>query len=284
MKLLVFKDATLERLTLHHQQLSHLLRLKDDAFTNWCTQNERHLVAFLSCYAHTARVFEDELVGLLMDQLNDKVLRLVLRSVNIVWAKLFLITRVALLVRWLHQPHLLKPFLWHHDTLLRSSDERVNAIAIMVEPLKYVDRIRGMKDEVAQAACIYAAGSDALCQFAISAKVRASLERYFSLDQTNDPFYRLLDDKTFVKANLETILNYEDDDSSGEDDEETLDPKLLDAFIKDHALFERSARSTPQRSTLLNTLKLTHEQLEGWAIMFKRNPRMQQIIYRHQLN
>lgn len=52
-----------------------------------------------------------------------------------------------------------------------------------------------------------------------------------------------------------------------------LDEKLLQVFIANPTVFERSAttRRSSARLALLKETGLGHEQLEGWAILFKRN-------------
>lgn len=73
-------------------------------------------------------------------------------------------------------------------------------------------------------------------------------------------------------------LEDEDDDSEGESPANAaatagVEDALMQAYIKDPTVFERSnkVRQSPGRKALCDRLKMTHEQLEGWAIMFSRN-------------
>lgn len=52
-----------------------------------------------------------------------------------------------------------------------------------------------------------------------------------------------------------------------------MEEALLRAFIRDPMLFGRSAktRQSDARRRLCEQLGLSHEQLEGWAILFERN-------------
>ncbi|KAJ2744237.1 hypothetical protein GGI20_003136 [Coemansia sp. BCRC 34301] len=55
---------------------------------------------------------------------------------------------------------------------------------------------------------------------------------------------------------------------------------LTRLYVEDPALFERKrqTRNSPARADLCAQTGLTHEQIEGWCVMFRRNPRYQQIM------
>lgn len=52
-----------------------------------------------------------------------------------------------------------------------------------------------------------------------------------------------------------------------------LDKALLRTYIKDCSLFGRTVqiRQSKERQALCKELGLSHEQLEGWALMLQRN-------------
>ena len=94
----------------------------------------------------------------------------------------------------------------------------------------------------------------------------------------------MLDDKSFVSKVKDQIIAQaysseldEEDDSEGESTPKSqnsgLEDQLMQAYIKDPTVFERSnnVRQSAGRKALCERLKMTHEQLEGWAIMFSRN-------------
>lgn len=109
-------------------------------------------------------------------------------------------------------------------------------------------------------------------------------------------FARMLDDKSFVHAHMDkfraTLLEesvdervYEDEyvDSFDEslsmdkhrasDSLSSTDVELMRVYAKDPALFNRKAqtRQSVARKSLLQKLQMSHEQLEGWALMLERN-------------
>ncbi|KAJ2484046.1 hypothetical protein EV174_002745 [Coemansia sp. RSA 2320] len=64
---------------------------------------------------------------------------------------------------------------------------------------------------------------------------------------------------------------------------ETQQNTLIRHYIEDSSIFERKrvVRNSPARTALCAQTGLTHEQIEGWYIMFRKNPRHQQIADRH---
>lgn len=92
----------------------------------------------------------------------------------------------------------------------------------------------------------------------------------------------------------ESILKrfeYESDDDYFEDEEveeeesfqNSFDPIqaiLFETFINSPVTFSRTSdtRKSPQRLKLLSSTKLSHEQLEGWALMLERNPKRSNLI------
>lgn len=84
------------------------------------------------------------------------------------------------------------------------------------------------------------------------------------------------------------------DDEEGDDEDVVVDEKsavpterfLVAAYIQDGGLlFERSskARQSQARNDLCKRLGWSHEQVEGWAIMFRRNPKKDSIISAYKL-
>jgi len=61
---------------------------------------------------------------------------------------------------------------------------------------------------------------------------------------------------------------------------------LLGEYVKDATIFARTlaVRRSKARAALLQRAEMSHEQLEGWAIMFERNPRKQRILSDFALN
>ena len=111
-------------------------------------------------------------------------------------------------------------------------------------------------------------------------------------DKENE-FIKLLDDKTYIKRDLEKILKSAQriDDEDEEDDAETcaaferkpvqLDPitaKLLPLYLHNPTLFSKGERKSKERLDLCTKMEMTHEQLEGWAFIFERNPHKHRII------
>lgn len=137
-----------------------------------------------------------------------------------------------------------------------------------------------------------------------------------SKKEQDQAFVRMLDDKSFVRANLakfRATLLVEEEEGEGEGEQRgnrlyedeyvdtfdsspgqpppsagTIDRKkdsdalsptdreLMRAYIKDPGVFGRKAaiRQSAARKTLLQKLQLSHEQLEGWALMLERNVRL----------
>ncbi|KAI7868980.1 hypothetical protein BDF14DRAFT_1880421 [Spinellus fusiger] len=132
----------------------------------------------------------------------------------------------------------------------------------------------------------------------------------------------IMEDKSFIeseKANiLQRVFNmYEDDYDDTYDDihetegavdlgaleeeckidtvklkkEKETDPGILHesdlvhALMKDPECFSRSpaVRKSAKRANMRQKLQMTDEQLEGWAIMFNRNPRKQHILDKYAL-
>lgn len=78
---------------------------------------------------------------------------------------------------------------------------------------------------------------------------------------------------------------FEDDnaDSTGTSETQKMDPIqaiLLKNYCLSPSTFSRTstARKLPERLSLLKETKLSHEQIEGWALMLERNPRKSNII------
>ncbi|KAF1799245.1 hypothetical protein V8B55DRAFT_1361949 [Mucor lusitanicus] len=131
----------------------------------------------------------------------------------------------------------------------------------------------------------------------------------------------LLDDKSFIQSEKKNVLQrvvdmYDDDYDDTYDDindagvpstmengdgdaavdvvrkkQEVVDPGieneslLVHSFVDNAELFARNstARKSTKRAELRKRTGMTDEQLEGWAIMFKRNPRKDRILDRYML-
>ncbi|KAL1924879.1 uncharacterized protein VTP21DRAFT_4533 [Calcarisporiella thermophila] len=128
---------------------------------------------------------------------------------------------------------------------------------------------------------------------------------------------RLLNDKSFVQEYKSDIIEaayntYEDeyddtydtsgmnmgavevrlvDEYEGEGKQQTqVDPGILNEselirlFVTDPAVFERtaSARRSTKREQMRRTMQMTDEQIEGWFIMFQRNPRKDKLIEKYE--
>ncbi|KAL9536872.1 hypothetical protein MBANPS3_012297 [Mucor bainieri] len=131
----------------------------------------------------------------------------------------------------------------------------------------------------------------------------------------------LLDDKSFIQSEKKNVLQrvvdmYDDDYDDTYDDindagvpstmengdgdaavdvvrkkQEVIDPGieneslLVHSFVDNAELFARNstARKSTKRAELRKRTGMTDEQLEGWAIMFKRNPRKDRILDRYML-
>lgn len=99
-------------------------------------------------------------------------------------------------------------------------------------------------------------------------------------------FYSLFYRESIIKR-----FEYESDDDFFEDEDEfseakpekSIDPLqalLLENYLSDPSLFARTsaARKLSDRSKLQSATKLSHEQLEGWALMLERNPKKSSIL------
>ncbi|GBC08059.1 hypothetical protein RclHR1_00790009 [Rhizophagus clarus] len=132
---------------------------------------------------------------------------------------------------------------------------------------------------------------------------------------------KLLDDKSFIETNKESMMNmiyntmYEDEyddtyDTSGlnmrgidlrmvdEIDElgtnsrnkTEIDPgimheeKLIKMYQSDPSIFDRTnaVRKSDKRAQLRKITKMTDEQIEGWYIMFQRNPRKDKLLAKYE--
>ncbi|CAG8498284.1 14842_t:CDS:2 [Dentiscutata erythropus] len=60
--------------------------------------------------------------------------------------------------------------------------------------------------------------------------------------------------------------------------------ELIKAFQSDQSIFERTnaVRKSDKRARLRNITQMTDEQLEGWYIMFQRNPRKDKILEKYE--
>lgn len=118
-------------------------------------------------------------------------------------------------------------------------------------------------------------------------------ERYERIDE----FKALLDDKSYIEKVRESVLEqvYDED---GQDDDDPVDihadskpsntglsDELIRAYIKDPEVFGRGVkvRQSDARRKLCERLKMTHEQVEGWAIMLSRNPKKESMLRDYQL-
>lgn len=133
-----------------------------------------------------------------------------------------------------------------------------------------------------------------------------------------DETVEFLDDKRHIQTNLEDFLQralqignetdriYEDElvdtfdeghganrpagpsDMSKRNNAESLtqlEHSLMDAYIRNKDIFDRTSatRSSIQRRQLCDSTHLTHEQIEGWALLFERNPRKDFLLNDYQL-
>ncbi|CAG8739548.1 14907_t:CDS:2, partial [Gigaspora rosea] len=116
----------------------------------------------------------------------------------------------------------------------------------------------------------------------------------------------LLDDKTFVKDHKKSIIDTanqmvglkmggidlrmideidEEVESRGKVDPSiTYESELIKAFQSDQSVFERTnaVRKSNKRTRLRDLTRMTDEQLEGWYIMFQRNPRKDKILEKYE--
>lgn len=111
-----------------------------------------------------------------------------------------------------------------------------------------------------------------------------------------DEFRALLDDKSYINRVKDEILEQAYDPELDDDPldpatagpktpAQLLDEQLLGEYSRSPAAFERSsrARQSKARQALCARLKVTHEQVEGWALMLARNPRKEQLLRDYQL-
>ena len=73
-----------------------------------------------------------------------------------------------------------------------------------------------------------------------------------------------------------------DSDPDSEEEGSSFDDSILvSAFATNPEAFERNAaaRKSQKRIELIEKYKYTHEIIEGWALMFNRNPRKNLILY-----
>ncbi|KAH8554363.1 hypothetical protein BGW37DRAFT_484499 [Umbelopsis sp. PMI_123] len=157
-------------------------------------------------------------------------------------------------------------------------------------------------------------------EFDVFAGKKVNTQQIHRGKQNRGTANQLLDDKSFVQSEkaslLERITNiYEDEIDDTYDDvgmptgrvdlgavedgsedivrerKTEMDPgiihesDLVHAFVNNITVFDRSAasRRSPQRTQLKKVTGMTDEQLEGWCIMFSRNPRKQRILDKYAL-
>ncbi|CAO3691459.1 unnamed protein product [Umbelopsis ramanniana] len=157
-------------------------------------------------------------------------------------------------------------------------------------------------------------------EFDVFAGKKVNTQQIHRGKQNHGTADKLLDDKSFVQSEkaslLERIANiYEDEIDDTYDDvglptgkvdlgavedgsedvvrerRTVMDPgivhesDLVHAFVNNITIFDRSAasRRSPQRAQLRKATGMTDEQLEGWSIMFSRNPRKQRILDKYAL-
>jgi activating signal cointegrator complex subunit 2 len=96
----------------------------------------------------------------------------------------------------------------------------------------------------------------------------------------------------FYRDSILRRFEYESDDDYFEDEDEssynsnqakTIDPMqatLLSTYISSPSIFSRTSesRKLSERQNLIKSTKLSHEQIEGWALMLERNPKKSNII------
>ena len=60
-----------------------------------------------------------------------------------------------------------------------------------------------------------------------------------------------------------------------------LEDALFRAYIKDTSVFQKSAanRRSKSRKELCDKLKMSHEQIEGWATVFERNVSSSKLVF-----
>ena len=89
--------------------------------------------------------------------------------------------------------------------------------------------------------------------------------------------------KRFEYESDDDYFEGEDVNTSTSDSSNSFDPLqvvLFSVYISSPSTFSRTSatRASKQRTELLAKTKLTHEQVEGWAVMLERNPKRANII------
>ncbi|KAI8811675.1 hypothetical protein BJ742DRAFT_796885 [Cladochytrium replicatum] len=99
-----------------------------------------------------------------------------------------------------------------------------------------------------------------------------------------DDTYDSQDIKLDRTINLGLVEDADESDESESDEEEkpddatNMEKLLVEAYLADQIVFDRSMRRSQTRVSLREKTKMSDEQIEGWFRMFERNPKKQQII------
>lgn len=121
------------------------------------------------------------------------------------------------------------------------------------------------------------------------------MESSITLKSNGSSFFEKLVSFYFFRESVLRRFEYESDDDFFEDEDEedealtysnqnkTIDPiqvDLLSTYISSPSTFSRTSqtRKSVERQNLLKSTKLSHEQVEGWALMLERNPKKSNII------
>ncbi|CAG8538870.1 15449_t:CDS:10 [Funneliformis caledonium] len=101
---------------------------------------------------------------------------------------------------------------------------------------------------------------------------------------------KLLDDKSFVETHKESIMDLDDRSDTNSRDKTEIDPgimneqELIKMYQSDPSVFDRTStvRKSGKRVHLRRITQMTDEQIEGWYIMFQRNPRKEKLLAKYE--
>ena len=93
----------------------------------------------------------------------------------------------------------------------------------------------------------------------------------------------LFRESILIRFEYESDDDYFEEEGEGEDSVKQMDPIqviLFSNYISSPSTFSRTsdARKSQNRLVLLKETKLSHEQIEGWAVMLERNPKKSNLL------
>jgi hypothetical protein len=90
-------------------------------------------------------------------------------------------------------------------------------------------------------------------------------------------------DDTYDSADINIVIgNQEDENDSNQPTFDKAERLLVNAFLSTPEVLHKSQRKTSKRQMLCEATGMSHEQIEGWYIMFLRNPFKQKLLEKYE--